>query len=99
MSNKPTFIPHIRSLIAKDDLKTAIQQLSALLKDSPQLDEALQLSARYHHVLKQIRLGVVEVEAANVTHNQIRHGLLALFPNNTLPFSSSGIILSGRKGR
>lgn len=78
MSNKPTFIPHIRNLIAKDDLKTAIQQLSALLKDSPQLDEALQQSARYHHVLKQIRLGVVDDEAANITQNQIRHGLLEL---------------------
>ena len=56
MTNTQTFIAHIRELIAKDDLKTAIQRLSALLKDSPLLDHAVQQSARYNNVMQQIRL-------------------------------------------
>ncbi|MDZ7879936.1 MAG: hypothetical protein U5L45_19820 [Saprospiraceae bacterium] len=78
MTNKSIFINHIRDLIAKDDVKTAVQQLSSLLKDSPRLDEAVQQSARYNHVLKQIRLGVVDFQAANIAQNQIRHGVLEL---------------------
>lgn len=78
MANIPTFTQHIRDLIAKDDFKTAIQQLSALLKDSPRLDEAVQQSARYNNVMQQIRLGLVDFEAANITQNQIRHGVLEL---------------------
>ena len=44
MPNTNTFIAHIRDLIAKDNFKTAIQQLSALLKDSPQVDERAQIA-------------------------------------------------------
>lgn len=76
MNNSQTFITHIRDLIAKDDFKTAIQQLSALLKDSPRLDEALQQSARYNNVMHQIRLGLVDFETANIAQNQIRYDVL-----------------------
>jgi Effector-associated domain 11 len=78
MDNTQTFIAHIRELIAKDDIKTAIQQLSALLKDSPRLDEAVQQSARYNNVLQQIRLGLVDFQSANIAQNQIRYGVLEL---------------------
>jgi Effector-associated domain 11 len=78
MINSPNFIAHIRDLIGKDDFKTAIRQLSALLKDSPHLDEAVQQSARYNNVMQQIRLGLVDFEAANITKNQIRYGTLEL---------------------
>jgi hypothetical protein len=78
MDNTQTFIVHIRDLIAKDDLKTAIQQLSALLKDSPHLDEAVQQSARYNKVMQQIRLGLVDFQSANIAQNQIRYGVLEL---------------------
>jgi tetratricopeptide (TPR) repeat protein len=78
MSNTQTFIAHIRERIAQDDVKTAIQQLSVLLKNSPRLDEAVQQSARYNNVLKQIRLGLVDFAAANITQNQIRQGLIDL---------------------
>ena len=78
MSNTNKFITHIRDLIGKDDFKTAIQQLSVLLKDSPFLDEAVQQSARYSNVMQQIRLGLVDYEAADIAQNQIRYGILEL---------------------
>lgn len=78
ISNTQKFIAYIRELIAKDDFKTAIQQLSALLKDSPLLDEAVQQSARYNNVLKQIRLGLVDFQTANIAQNQILNGILEL---------------------
>lgn len=78
MDNTQIFITHIRDLIAKDDFKTAIQHLSALLKDSRRLDEAVQQSARYNHVLQQIRLGLLDFESANIAQNQIRYGVLEL---------------------
>jgi hypothetical protein len=78
MANTQTFITHIRELIAKDEFDPAIQQLSALLKDSPRLDEAVQQSARYNNVMKQIRLGLVDFQSANIAQNQIRYGVLEL---------------------
>ena len=78
MTNTQNFINHIRDLIAKDNFKTAIQQLSALLKGSPLLDQAVQQSARYNNVMQQIRLGLVDFESANITQNQIRYGTLEL---------------------
>jgi tetratricopeptide (TPR) repeat protein len=78
MSNTQTFIAHIRDLLAKDDVQIAIQQVSALLKDSPLLDEAVQQSARYNNVMQQIRLGLVDFSSANIAQNQIRYGILEL---------------------
>ena len=78
MTHTQNFIAHIRALIAKDDFKAAIQELSALLKDSPLLDKAVQQSARYNNVLQQIRLGLVDFQSANIAKNQIRYGVLEL---------------------
>lgn len=78
MANPTSFATHIRNLIAKDDFPTAIQELCALLKNSPHLDEAILQSARYNDITRQIRLGVVDFEAANVTKNQIRVAVLEL---------------------
>jgi Effector-associated domain 11 len=78
MSNTQNFIAQIRILIGKDDLPTAIQQLSTLLKNSPRLDEAILHSARYNNVIQQIRLGLVDFNSANIAKNQIRHGILEL---------------------
>ncbi|MBL7817637.1 MAG: hypothetical protein JNL70_21705 [Saprospiraceae bacterium] len=78
MAQNQTFIAHIRDLIAKDDLKNATQQLSALLKDSPRLDEAVQQSARYNNVMQQIRLGLVDFASAHIAQNQIRYAILEL---------------------
>ena len=78
ITNTQTFIAHIRNLIGKDQFSEAIQQLSALLKDSPLLDQAVQQSARYNNVMKRIRLGLVDFESANIAQNQICYGLLEL---------------------
>ena len=72
------FVETIGDLIGKDELAKAIQLLYALLKESPQLDEAILQSARYNDVIKQIRLGTVDFEQANITKNQIRYALLVL---------------------
>ena len=68
----------IGNLIGKDDLKGAIRELTQLLKDSPQLNEAIVQSARYNEVMKQIRTGSISFEEAKLTKNQIRLGILNL---------------------
>ena len=71
-------INHIRFLVGSDDLATALNELQQFLKDRPQLDEAIQQSVRYNSVLKRIRLGLTDFEAADLTTNQIRKGILDL---------------------
>ncbi len=78
MTTTKSFFAQITYLIGKDELGEAILILHNLLKDSPKLDEAIIQSARYNEVLKQIRLGTIELEQANITKNQIRSGLLNL---------------------
>jgi hypothetical protein len=74
----PTFFDQIRALIARDEMDTALQQLRALLDNSPKLDEVLLQSARFQDIRKQIRLGLVSHAEANLTQNQIRAGLVDL---------------------
>lgn len=73
-----TYIENIRSLIAQDNFGQAIEYLNALLANTPQLDEAILQSARFHNIRRQIRLGLVNHSEANLTQNQIRAGLLDL---------------------
>lgn len=72
------FLDSINDLISRDELGSAIQLLHDLLKDSPVLEEALLHSARYTDVMKQIRLGTIDYEQANITKNKIRYALLDL---------------------
>jgi len=72
------FIQHIRSLIAKDDLDTAISRLKELLDNTPLLNEVLHQSGRFENIRKHIRLGTVSHAEANLTQDQIRAGLLDL---------------------
>ncbi|MEZ5041621.1 MAG: hypothetical protein R2828_17135 [Saprospiraceae bacterium] len=72
------FLTQVEDLIAKDELGSAIALLHQLLQDSPKLDEAILQSARLTEVKKQIRLGLINYEQANLTKNQIRAGLLEL---------------------
>lgn len=72
------FFNQMRELIARDELETALTQLRMLLEHSPQLDEAILQTARFSDIRRQIRLGLVSREEANLTQNQIRDGLLAL---------------------
>jgi predicted HTH transcriptional regulator len=78
MKMPSSFLKTVVDLIGKDDLSEAIKHLYMLLKDSPHLDEAILQSARYNNVVRQIRLGLIDYESANITHNQIRTGLLEL---------------------
>lgn len=76
--NHPSFIPQIRELIARDELKAAIDQLRTFLEKTPKLDEILHQSGRFENIRQQIRLGTVSHPEANLTQNQIRAALLDL---------------------
>jgi len=70
------FINRIGDLIGKDDLKTAITELRNLLQKSKKLDEIILHSARYNDLMKQIRIGTISFEDANITKNKIRYAVL-----------------------
>jgi len=72
------YLSKIRQLIAEDELPAALQQLHALLENTPKLDEVIQQSGRLADIRKQMRLGMVSFEQITVTKNQIRMGLLEL---------------------
>lgn len=72
------FFKKVRELIAKDELEEAFNRLQAFLKGSPKLDETIVQSARHRDVLKQLRLGAIDFQQANLTKNQIRSSLLEL---------------------
>jgi hypothetical protein len=76
--NLNNFTEQIGNLIAKDELSKAIGLLKKLLDKSPKLDEAIIQSARFNDIMKQVRLGVVDFEQANITKNKIRYAILDL---------------------
>jgi Effector-associated domain 11 len=69
---------NVIEMVGKDDLDGAINSLCLTLKNSPKLDEAIMQSARLTDIMKQIRLGIVDHQQANLTKNQIRFGILDL---------------------
>ena len=71
-----SFLFNIRELIGKGNLKSALNQVRQLLKNSPKLDDALLQSARFNNLLNDIKLGVLDYEKANTTKTQINKGLL-----------------------
>lgn len=72
------FIQNIRELIASGHLSKALQQLQPFLQDSPKLNEAILQSSRFIEIQKQIRIGVVSDETADLKKNQIRASVLDL---------------------
>ena len=72
------FIKQVRELIARNELDAALLQLRELFDQSPQLDEVILQSSRYHDIKKLIRLGLVSHPEAAVTQQQIKDGLLDL---------------------
>lgn len=78
MSANQTFHEKIRQLIASDEINEAIQLLQQLLKNSPKLNEAILQSSRLSDISRQIRLGMVDDNQANITKNKIRSGILEL---------------------
>jgi len=76
MDNQLAIINKIRDLISKDQLEKVFQLLLNLLNDSPYLNELIQQVGRHNSLKKQIRLGILDMETANVSKNQIRYSLL-----------------------
>jgi hypothetical protein len=70
------FINRIGDLIGKDDIKTAISEIRNLLQKCKHLDEIIIHSARYNDLMKQIRLGIITSEEADITKNKIRYAVL-----------------------
>jgi len=75
MPDTPAYIDRLLQLIARDELKTAIAELQALLQGSPAYDEAILQSARYNGLMKDIRTGTIDLERAEVQKNQLRYAL------------------------
>jgi len=73
-----SFSNQIRELISRDELEAALTQLRQLLEHSPRLNEVILQTARFSDIRRQIRLGLVNHQEANLTQNQIRAGLLDL---------------------
>ncbi|NUO03390.1 MAG: ATP-binding protein, partial [Saprospiraceae bacterium] len=78
MNETKLFTTQIKALVAKHDLKEALRQLRLLLENSPALEEALQQEERFRDIRRQIRLGLVDEEQANLLHNQISAAILEL---------------------
>lgn len=72
------FNKKIIKLIGKDNLDDAIRKLHNFLQSHPKTDELVIQSARYNDLKKQIRLGVIDLEKANITKNKIRLALIEL---------------------
>ena len=69
MNETQRFTGRIRALVAKHDLKEALRQLRLLLENSPALEEGLMQEERFRDIRRQIRLGLVDEEQANLLHN------------------------------
>ena len=74
-----TFLYNIRELIAKGNLKLALNQLRQLLKNSPKLDDALLQSARFSDLLNGIKLGVLDLEHHKRAGQGLGHGASGLW--------------------
>lgn len=84
------FPAQVRELISTDELPEALRLLQELLKNSPKLHEVLLQSARLSDIGREIRLGLIDYNQANLTKNQIRAALLELLSEiemqeNTVP--------------
>ena len=76
--NSNEYINKVRNAIAKDAFPDALQLLRMLFEHSPKLNEALIQSARMSDISRQVRLGIIDNDIANLTKNQIRIGVLEL---------------------
>jgi formylglycine-generating enzyme required for sulfatase activity len=72
------YINQIRHHLVEGKISEALRLLRALLQNTPLLNEAIQQSARYADICRQVRLGVVGYKEAQLTQNQISWGVLEL---------------------
>ncbi|MFK7971320.1 MAG: hypothetical protein AB8F95_13190 [Bacteroidia bacterium] len=77
MNHKDTIVT-IRQLIAQDKLPKALAAIQALLKNSPDLDEAILQTGRFSDLRRRIRTGTIREADAELNKNQLRKGLLDL---------------------
>ena len=73
-------IKAIRDQIARDQLKEALDAMLdwAQTHDSDLFNEAIMFSARLNSLEKNMRMGLISSEQANLNRNQLRQGLLYL---------------------
>ena len=76
MNNASSYTEQIMDMIAKDQIKEAIQETQNLLKGSPQFYELTLQSARYSDVMKSIRMGMIDFSDASIEKNKIRFALI-----------------------
>jgi serine acetyltransferase len=76
--NSQLFIQQIRDLIARDEMKAALEQLRVFLEKTPKLDEILHQSGRFEHIRREIRQGLVSHAEATLEQNKLRAALLDL---------------------
>ena len=72
------YLKRIRHLVAKDNLKEAIQMLQELLNSDEKLDELILQNARLNDLEKTVRLGLINQDDASITKNNIRFGILGI---------------------
>lgn len=91
MNTTPSLLSKIRALLAQDNISDALQLLHQLLEKSPQLDEAIQHSARYQAIRQKINLDLVSHRESQITKNQIRWSILELLKNTKINHHKEGL--------
>lgn len=76
--DQQNLLAEIGSLIARDELTSALEKMRSLLENTPQLNEVLQQSGRLANVQQQLRLGLGTQAELSVEQNRIRYGILEL---------------------
>ena len=71
-------VQEIRALIAAGKIEECIKVFGQLLENSPHLDEVIQQSSRLSNIRRQVRLGTVDYDNANLTVDRISVALLDL---------------------
>jgi hypothetical protein len=71
-------VQHIRDLIGKGEIESAISQLFTFLENNPKVNEAILQSARFSLLLKEIKGGTISYENKTLTQNQIIASLLTI---------------------
>ncbi len=77
MFHQPMLI-EIRSLIARDEVDTALEKMQDLLQNSSYSNEFILQSARWSDVSRQVRLGLVNSNQADQAKNHVREELIKL---------------------
>jgi len=75
------FVNKIKSYIADDDLRQAIEELKKFMESQNEFNEIIMQSARYNDIESQIRMNLVSKSEADVEKNKIRFAILQIADN------------------